>query len=150
MKHSKSALFLMELIISILFFSVASTVCIQLFAKSHLLSKQTVNENHAIIHAQNLAECYLATEGDIEQLKSIFTAAMQDSSENTITLLFDETWAECGAENASYSANLVSLPEENGLITAEITVSAYGSEATDPIYALTVQHHIPERRGNID
>lgn len=52
------------MIIAILFFSLASAVCIQLFAKSHLLSTQTVNQNHAVIQAQNLAESYLALEGD--------------------------------------------------------------------------------------
>ena len=46
----------MEMIIAILFFSLASAVCIQLFARSHLLSTQTVNQNHAVVQAQNLAE----------------------------------------------------------------------------------------------
>ena len=43
------------MIIAILFFSLASAVCIQLFARSHLLSTQTVNQNHAVVQAQNLA-----------------------------------------------------------------------------------------------
>ena len=51
------------MIIAILFFSLASAVCIQLFARSHLLSTQTVNQNHAVIQAQNLAESYLSLEG---------------------------------------------------------------------------------------
>ena len=33
--HSGSSLFLMELILAILFFSVASAVCVQLFARAH-------------------------------------------------------------------------------------------------------------------
>ena len=40
-KSSRSALFLMELIFSILFFALASAVCVQLFVKAHLLSVST-------------------------------------------------------------------------------------------------------------
>ena len=47
----------MEMIIAILFFSLASAVCIQLFAKSHLLSTQTVNQNHAV---KSKSECIVA------------------------------------------------------------------------------------------
>ena len=46
-----SSLFLMELIIAILFFSVFSAVCVQFFVKSHLLS----NDANALTHAVN--EC---------------------------------------------------------------------------------------------
>ena len=62
MKHSRSSLFLMELLISLLFFSLASAVCIRLFAKSHLISRDTINQNNAIVQAQHLAETWLATE----------------------------------------------------------------------------------------
>lgn len=150
MKHSKSSLVLMELIIVLLFFSLASTVCIQLFSKSHLLSTQTVNENKAVIHAQNLAECFLATEGDIAQMRNLFETSASDTNEHTVILLFDKDWKECGQENALYTASLVSHPEENGVITADITIASYNSASEESIYTLTVVHHIPERRGNLD
>lgn len=148
MKHSKSALFLMELIIALLFFALASTVCIRLFTKAHLLSKQTVNENHAIIHAQNLAESFLATEGDLSEMKLLFPHAAE-SPENTILLLFDENWDECDTANVYYSATLISYPQKDGLISADITIAPYASSA-DSIYSLTITHHIPERRGNLE
>lgn len=71
----------MEMIIAILFFSLASAVCIQLFAKSHLLSTQTVNQNHAVIQAQNLAESYLALEGDINAMQDLFSPSEQISDD---------------------------------------------------------------------
>lgn len=132
MKHSKSALILMELIIAILFFSLSSSVCIQLFVKSHLLSKQTTDENHAIIQAQNLAESFLASDGDM-----------------MITLFFDKDWRECNSANACYSASLIPYPETEGLVTAEITVAPYPF-AGETIYSLRIVHHIPERRGTLD
>jgi len=150
MKHSKSALVLMELIIVILFFSLASAVCIQLFSKAHLLSEKTVNENHAVIHAQNLAECFLATEGDSAQIKSIFDSSLEDTPEDTVILLFNADWQKCGKEDATYCASLIAHPKENGLITADITIAPYNSQFLEPIYTLTVMYHIPERRGSYE
>ena len=137
----------MEMIIAILFFSLASAVCIQLFAKSHLLSTQTVNQNHAVIQAQNLAESYLALEGDINAMQDLFSPSEQ-ITENTLRLTFDSSWNLCFAENGgSYQAELVHTPAEGtGIMEAQITV--YDVSAPEmPIYTISVMHHTAERRG---
>ena len=54
-KNSSSSLFLMELIIAILFFSLASTVCIQLFVKAHLLTEKSVNINQSILWTRRIS-----------------------------------------------------------------------------------------------
>ena len=59
-KHSRSSLFLMELIIAILFFSLAGAVCIRLFVTAHSISQNTIARNHAITQTQNLAEAWLS------------------------------------------------------------------------------------------
>ena len=40
-RAKSSSLFLLELILAILFFSIASAVCVQFFVKSHLLSQES-------------------------------------------------------------------------------------------------------------
>ena len=40
-RHSKSSLFLMEIILNILFFSILATFCVQIFFKGYQLSKST-------------------------------------------------------------------------------------------------------------
>ena len=136
------------MIIAILFFSLASAVCIQLFAKSHLLSTQTVNKNHAVIWAQNLAESYLAAEGDLGAMHDLFTPSQQ-TEEDTLTLYFDSQWNLCTAEdNADFYAELKSTPaEEIGIMKGEITVYDV-STPESPIYTLSVMHHTAERRGS--
>lgn len=148
MKHSKSGLFLIELIIAILFFALASTVCIRLFAKSHLLSKQTVNQNHAVLQTQNLAEAYLATEGNLSEMSFLFENFVYDNTQGTFSLFFDNEWKPCTSNEYSYIAKLTEGTEENGLICADILV--YSSNDESAIYELTVSHHIPKRRGNHD
>ena len=52
MKHrnraKSSSLFLLELVLAILFFSLASAVCVQFFVKSHILSRDAQRLNHAV------------------------------------------------------------------------------------------------------
>ena len=55
---SKSGIFLMELILSILFFSIAAAVCVKLFVTAHRLSDQSVNLNHAVSMAESIAEAF--------------------------------------------------------------------------------------------
>ena len=145
MKHSRSSLFLMEMIIAILFFSLASAVCIQLFAKSHLLSAQTVNQNHAVTWAQNLAESYLSLEGDLDSMKELFDAAEQPD-EATLLLAFDSGWNPCSSESASFLAELKNNPaESSGIMEAQISITAVSAPEA-PIYTLSVMHHTAERR----
>lgn len=68
---SRSGLFLMELILSIFIFSVASAICIQLFIGSHTLSKKSITLNNAVTWCQNVAECFYATDGDLNEMVNL-------------------------------------------------------------------------------
>lgn len=70
-RSSKSSLFLMELIMSILFFSLAAAVCVQLFVTSHTLSKSSVELNHAVVECESLAEYLQGTNGSLGKSESI-------------------------------------------------------------------------------
>ena len=56
-----SSLFLLELIFTILFFSVASAVCVQIFVKSHTLSTQAHDLTQASRRAGDVAELITAS-----------------------------------------------------------------------------------------
>ena len=143
MKHSKSSLFLMELIISILFFALASTVCIQLFVKSHVIAAQATNQNQATIQVQNLAEAFIASDGDLTVMKSWFA---QDSllSDNDFQLFFDKEWQPCFVSDSSFHIILISSGEIDGLLGADIIV--LNKESSEMIYQQHIDHHIPQRR----
>ena len=136
------------MIIAILFFSLASAVCIQLFTRSHLLSTQTVNQNHAVIQAQNLAESYLSLEGDMAAIQNLFSPS-ELTDDNTLCLALDADWELCSmTDSACFLAELKNTPAgETGIMKAEITVSAVSSPES-PIYTLSVMHHTAERRGS--
>ena len=51
--HSRSGIFLMEIIIAILFFSIVSAICLNIFVHTHNLSKSTAELNFAVREAAN-------------------------------------------------------------------------------------------------
>lgn len=73
-----SSLFLMELILAILFFSIASAVCVQFFVKSHLLSRDADALNHAVNECSNIAEILNTTDSiseGVSLLKQLYPDA---------------------------------------------------------------------------
>ena len=70
-------LLLLELIIVILFFSIAATACVMLFGQAHKDSNDSRDLTNAVIMAQNAAEIFKATgeinnsEGDGLQLQAV-------------------------------------------------------------------------------
>lgn len=55
----RSSLFLLELIIAILFFSLTSAVCVQIFVRAHLISRQTQELNTALEKVSGFSEVFL-------------------------------------------------------------------------------------------
>lgn len=142
----KTGLFLMELIIAILFFSLAAAICIQLFVKSHMISEHSIVLNHSILLAQNTAEIFYATNGDPEKMASLLgcgesfgTAAIADSDNaSTLTLFYTDKF-DCldPAEAASaVFQQTISLYADSdpSLITCHIVISELSSG--DVIYSL--------------
>lgn len=60
--HSRSGIFLMEIIIAILFFSIVSAICLNIFVHTHNLSKSTSELNFAVREAANAAEIVKSTD----------------------------------------------------------------------------------------
>ena len=80
----KTGLFLLELIISILFFIIAAAVCIQLFVKAHLLDRRTEEKSGAVKLCTNYAERITA---GVPEEKNIY---------------YDKELRECQVQNAVY------------------------------------------------
>ena len=110
--HSKTSLFLMELIISILFFSVSGAICIELFVKAHALSEESVELNNSVLWTQNISEVFHGSEGNLHTIADFFSdssivlVSYEDNPEiGTLVMFFDEDW------------ELISYPSENGAIS---------------------------------
>ena len=130
---SKSGIFLMELILSILFFSIAAAVCVKLFVTAHRLSDQSVNLNHAVAMAESIAEAFYGCNGNVGELETLFPDAGMD--EQTM-LSINNTDQGLGA--------FVKINASGELISCEIRIgtpqqiTAYQEQRTefDSVYEL--------------
>lgn len=101
---SRSGLFLIELILSIFFFIIAAAVVMQLFVKSHFISEDTININYALLYTQNIAEIFLAADGDFNAVEQTFSPdILTKDNEITAVLYFDKDWQKQTSQtNAAY------------------------------------------------
>lgn len=141
--QSKSSLFLMELILAILFFSLAGAVCVQLFAKAHLSGEETVTQTHAVLWSQNLSEAFLACDGDMEQIKIWFPQG--EAKLTRFFLYFDANWELCSKEKAIHQALLEISPQNNSFISASVSVG--NASLTQTYYQLPVQKYLQKGGG---
>lgn len=153
---SRSGLFLMELIISILFFSLAGAVCVRLFVNSHIVSRNSVELNHALEWTQNVAEVFYGCNGNEEEMQKLFENICLDGKANAdaaFYLLFDEEFYPLSLTEKQRAGNLSDVPydyyikvdilSEDELIVCHIWAGKAVSEGTSPeeqeaIYELSV------------
>lgn len=154
--HSKSSLFLMELILVILFFSIAGAICIQIFVKAHLLSRSASELNRAVALAQSAAAGLEAGNGSLGDLSMQFPDGILDtdiqSNVSQFTVYYDSAWNPCGKANASYSLDVLAplMPTPGTLNEEYISISRLGNQ-NDEIYRLTLDiytQYVVEGGGN--
>lgn len=76
---SRSGLLLMEIIIAILFFSLASAICLQLFVKAHNLGQDTQELDMAVRQASSVADVLSQSERPLELLRELYPDADIDA-----------------------------------------------------------------------
>nr|WP_297934766.1 hypothetical protein [uncultured Blautia sp.] len=135
----KSSLFLMELIIATVFFALASSVCLQLFVKSHLLSRQTKELNTAVNLCSSTAESIRQCEGSEEVLRELMPQ-LTVSQEKPLLAYYDEEFQACSPGDADYILEIL-LDTGETMVSAEVSLMAEASK--EIIYELPVKVHLP-------
>ena len=153
--NNTSSLFLLELILAVLFFSVASALCIQIFTKAHLMSQDARNLNFAVNEVSSMAEQIsagtlhpdtaassddtAASSGDTASDPStqISNDAWQDD-----TAYYDSSYASCEKADAVYVLTVHYEPEDT-LLKAHISMDTIADNRN--IYTLDVTNHLQRR-----
>lgn len=165
-RHSQqqSRLFLLEITLAILFFSLASAVCLRCFAKSHILSTQAAELNQAVSQSENIAELLRSLpENDRKDTQKIsnvlqleypavnFSATDMDTDIDTEidsaqkswgswSLYFDSDWNSCQQAQAVYQIQIQAFCEDSVILfhlNAESVSSSLDS--SDSIYQLDLK-----------
>ena len=119
-----SSLFLLELILAVLFFSVASALCIQIFTKAHLMSQDARDLNFAVNEVSSMAE------------------QMPDDSLQNAAAYYDSSYASCEKADAVYVLTIHYEPEDT-LLKAHISMDTVADNRN--IYTLDVTKHRQRR-----
>lgn len=115
-RHSKSSLFLMEIILNILFFRFLQHFVYRYF-QGYQLSKSTEKLHQAVTACTSIAEICQSTDSPEETLSSIYPESM--SLNETILIYYNKDFLACGKQNAVYRATVDFLPDQ--LATIHIT-----------------------------
>lgn len=143
----RSSLFLIELMISIFFFAIASSVCIQLFARAKQISDESSAKNQALLQAESAASAFYAGDGTLRLIPEVFPEAASMSASSSM-VFFDKDWKNCAPGPEAVWQMTVSVSHEAAnedapsFSTAEILVEDPGKDAV--LYELQVQYHAPE------
>lgn len=140
-KHSASRLFLLELIFTILFLAVASSVCIRIFAQAHQVSQNTEELNAGQNLAASAAEVLLGTDGSYDSFAVYFPQAVSSQETEGYQVYYNADWEACSLSEASYCLSVQIHQTEQGAKN-QILVTRCPDEE-DTIYDLEVYRHDP-------
>ena len=131
---SSSRLFLIELIIAVLFFSLGSAVCVQAFVKAHLTSREARDLAFASSTVSSAASAVRFSGGEPEAFTALFPEAVSDGN-GALVAYYAEDLSPCREDGAAYTLR-VETGREGAVENAHI--SMYGDDDA-LIYALELR-----------
>lgn len=137
---SKSSLFLIELIIAILFFSIGSAICVRAFVKAHSLSTEAKDLSFASAQVSSMASVLKYTDRSYASIREHFSEAAKSGDD--FLVFYDEEGSSCQEEDAVFTMH-AETSEESGMIHAQIYME---HEGADPLYELELRF-VPQMDG---
>lgn len=129
MRPSQTKLILIELIIIILFFSIAGAICINVFAQAQVVSTKSTDTTMATLVAQTAAETIRSSDDGAELL-----AEQYSKTDDGYIAYFDAAWDTVEEAAAVYQMH-IRISENEGMRSADITVNKTDRE----IFAVNVK-----------
>lgn len=139
-KPQTSGLFLLELLLAILFFSIAGAVCVRFFVKAHLLSADAGNLNVSVYESAGIAEVIRSSSGmqqAVSALSRLYPEA--DSTASAFTVYYDGDFQACASSDAVYIIK-TTFSCEDFILTGSIESRKLKDNVL--IYSLTVKKYI--------
>lgn len=137
----KSSLFLIELIIAILFFSLSSAVCVSLFSASHSMTEESENRNIALLEAQSVAEIYRNDVGDLSFIISMTSAS--EIEEGKYIYYLDESGAY--VSEASTTTFCVELITTQDMKMSNLDIAIVPPNSEEVIIELSTKIYQPNQ-----
>ncbi len=136
--HSKSGLFLMEMIFVLLFLGLTCGICVRLFAASYTARQKAREADHIQELVTNTGEILEGTDGTAES----FLALMPDGNhtqDGSICYYYDKKWQISSRKNSIYKMD-IALSRSDICKNAHIRISRLSGQGTEEIiYTQTIR-----------
>lgn len=135
-ERSKSSIFLLEILINILLFSILCVCSLQFFIKSYQLTNNTTTLHHGVTACNNVAAVFQSGDGTLNSVEDVFTYSFTDNGQLYIYL--DENYQECDSQNVTYY--IVVKQQYTEIPSVNISFYKNGEDTT---YSIDVYHYQP-------
>ena len=105
-RPTKSGLFAIELMIAVGVFVFCAAICLGIFAKAEVMSRDSADLNRAVNEARNAAECFKVANGDLQYTAELCGGHYDDGGVTVV--------------HPDFSLRLVPLPAD-GYAAGELT-----------------------------
>ena len=141
-KHSKSSLFMMELLINLLLFCLLCGYGLMFFIKSNNITEDTTTMHQAVRITSSIASVYESGDGSYLPLCEEFSYASLENT--TLSIYYDATFQPCAKENAVYYVLIEKL--ESSL--NKIKIEFYDTDG-DIAHSITACQYTPSTLADV-
>ena len=118
-RPTRSGLFTIELLVAVGIFTLCAAICVGLFVRSEVISRDSADLNRAVTEAQRVAECFKAAGGDLSRTAELCGCA---PGETALTILYDANWQRLAAGADGVFRLDLEASKQEGFVFAELSV----------------------------
>ena len=118
-RPTRSGLFTIELLVVVGVFTLCAAICVGLFVRSEVISRDSADLNHAVTEAQRVAECFKAAGGDISRTAQLCGG---ESGATALTILYDADWQRLDTGAGEAFRLDLDASEQDGFVFAELSI----------------------------
>ena len=133
-ERSKSSMFLLEILINILLFSILCVCSLQFFIKSYQLTESTTTLHRAVSVCNNIASLYKTSNNSWDAIIENYPDAIEESG--LLYIYLDENYHECDSLDVAYYITIEK--QVTSIPSVCITFYKNGEEAS---YSMDVYHY---------
>jgi type II secretory pathway pseudopilin PulG len=139
---SKTPLTLMELLIMLLIFSIASALCVQMFVKADGWSKENQIEDRALLSLQSVAETVKASGGNLDLASDLLDGIVLD---DTLRIFYDEMGQPVAKSDEAVYDIIVETFDSGEPLLGTASVTARTLEEEETLFRITAAWQEVER-----
>ena len=122
-RPTRSGLFAIELLIAVGIFSLCAAICVGLFVRAEVMSRDSADLNRAVTEARNAAECFKAAGGDLEETARLTGGEL--AAGGRLFLEYDADWNKLEPGRAGTYELLLLVSPGDGCTGASLSVKRY-------------------------